>query len=237
MRKLLIVAGLTATFVLALVIGSNTVSAAPAVDEPVGMAVQRVEEGDGQLQREGPGPRQPGRVQLSPCARLAKHVLKECPCQGPDGEGWDGKDEYLACVNDVVDPLVAEHEELAECGEKIKARAADSPIGDPDFECPKIRHPRRLPRLRPVLRCARLAHAVIKACPCAGPTGEGWGENGHEKYVQCVKDRLAELVESGAKDRCAALIIKRAENSKIGEDGFECPTPKRLEPPEPRPEP
>ncbi len=87
---------------------------------------------------------------------------------------------------------------------------------------------RRIPRLRPIVRCARMIVAVRRACPCAGPDGEGWGEDGHAAYMECVKDKARELVEAGGPVACARLIVRRANRTKIGEPGFVCPGPGRL---------
>jgi len=96
--------------------------------------------------------------------------------------------------------------------------------------------PRRMPPwLRRALVCHRIAVEVHKACPCEGPDGEGWKD--HEEYVQCVKDKLEQIAENRDKvpERCMEAIGQRAEKSKIGTPGFECPKPRRLvEPPKHR---
>jgi hypothetical protein len=72
--------------------------------------------------------------------------------------------------------------------------------------------------------CASLAQEVKKACPCEGNDDDGWAD--HADYVDCVSDKLDELVddEDEAQLECATKIIERAEASEIGNDGFECPT-------------
>ena len=74
--------------------------------------------------------------------------------------------------------------------------------------------------------CARLAHAVKKACPCEGNDEDGW--ESHEEYVDCVSAKLDEIVddENERQVECATKIIERAEASEIGNEGYECPTRK-----------
>lgn len=90
---------------------------------------------------------------------------------------------------------------------------------------------RRLPRLRPILRCARIAHAVVKACPCTGPVDGEVPWPSQADYLGCVKGKLAEFGDK-VPERCANLILQRAEKSGIGLEGYECP-PKRPERPGP----
>jgi hypothetical protein len=194
---------------------------------------------------EGLGQRGDRPIRGNVCRALAARVAKECPCEGPDEAGWGGHEDYMECARRVVGEAVDAHEKLAECGEKLLERLDASEIGEPDFECPELRArpvpPKRLPRLVPIVRCARMIMAVHEACPCEGPDGDGWGEDGHEAFVECVKDKVKELVEAGGPEKCAKLIVARAEKSKIGEPGFECPQPREPrqpgEPGEPRPRP
>ncbi len=88
----------------------------------------------------------------------------------------------------------------------------------------EIDHGRRGRRGGEGSMCARLAHEVKKACPCEGNDDDGWTD--HAEYVDCVSDKLDELVDSEdeAQMECATKIVERAEASEIGNDGFECPT-------------
>jgi len=88
---------------------------------------------------------------------------------------------------------------------------------------------RRRPKLRRAK--ARLLHSLRKACPCNGPDGEGWGENGHQAFVDCVEAKLGEL--ENLPDELKAKILEKAQRSQVGEEGFECPErPERGERPE-----
>ena len=79
---------------------------------------------------------------------------------------------------------------------------------------------RRRPKLRRRVK-ARLLHSLRRACPCNGPDGEGWGENGHEAFVDCVEAKLAEM--DRLPDELEEKILERAENSEVGNEDFECP--------------
>ena len=88
--------------------------------------------------------------------------------------------------------------------------------------------------LRPSIRpnvCLRLSAAVHLACPCNGPQGAGWAD--HDAYVVCVSNTLDVLLantDNARLDECAARILERATASQVGEEGFECPTPRDLAP-------
>lgn len=94
---------------------------------------------------------------------------------------------------------------------------------------------RRLPRLRKIIQCQRIAVAVHRACPCEGVDGVAWKD--HEEFVDCVKDKLDLIAaeHENAPEACLARILDRAEKSRIGDPDFTCPERKsRPAPGEPR---
>lgn len=76
---------------------------------------------------------------------------------------------------------------------------------------------------RPAPECAAVMKAVHDACPCNGPDGNGWTD--HDAYVACASAAAAAAVAGGASQECADKAVERAQNSKIGTEGFECRKP------------
>lgn len=136
MRTLMTLTGTLALFALALAFGwAQTAAASPALD--TGDAIQdtapiELRADDGQTDH---------RRARRACQRLARAVHRACPCQGPDGpegEPWKNHGEFVSCVNQKINEVLAAHPDadLGTCATRLRERAAQSDVGKPGFECP-----------------------------------------------------------------------------------------------------
>jgi len=248
MKRIVWITGLLTLFGLAFLFGQGTQVSAQVADDGAVLTVEQSDEvitaedvtlDDVTLDDATAGLGRGRRLPVPMCLRAAGAVLHGCPCAGPLGEDgkpavdadgnrvpWENHGAYVACVTAKVNEL--KDKGLGEdCAAKLIARAGQSKVGETGFECPKLPAP-----VQSALISLRAMQAVAKACPCNGPDGNGWGEDGHTAYVACVTAKVGELVGKGMSQEVGDKIIKRAEESKIGTEGFQCPTPRMA--PEPR---
>lgn len=77
------------------------------------------------------------------CHELTHAVKEACPCNGPDGEGWEGHEAYVECVSQTLDAALGEEpsDEAMDCATKILERAEASEIGTEGYECPERKGP------------------------------------------------------------------------------------------------
>lgn len=156
-----------------------------------------------------------------PIERLMQSIMKDCPCNGPDGSGWTSHEAFVACVAAKVEVL--KDKRLPDAvADRIVARAEASKIGTEGFTCPT----RPVPG--DVKACLLGAKAVHKSCPCAGPVDQNRAWTNHAEFVTCVNTRVAELqADPGLAQICADRIVAAAEKSPIGTEGFTCPAERR----------
>jgi hypothetical protein len=156
---------------------------------------------------------------VRPIERLMQSIMKECPCNGPDGAGWADHAAFVTCVTAKVDALKAKGLPDAMAA-KIIAHAGASKIGTDGFTCPDK------PKPGDIKACLLGVKAVHEACPCDGPEGKGWAS--HQAFVDCVTAKVADLqAGSGLPELCAKRIVAGAEKSPVGNPGFTCPSEKR----------
>lgn len=141
MRTLVLTSLLTAMFVVGAAFGwADTASAAPAQDDDVALAQVAATLGvtadDLSILLDEGGEEVDGR--RHPRLRRARarilHALRTaCPCNGPDGEGWDDHAAFVECVSNQLDSMENLPDELKA---KLLAKAEASQVGEEGFECP-----------------------------------------------------------------------------------------------------
>ncbi len=211
MKQLLTLSALLALFGLALSFGYASPAAAQVdADDTYALFTAELDQLD--QGRRGPGQRGPDHRGL---ARLGA----ACPCNGPDGNGWESHEAFVQCVSDAAQAALDEGKITQEQYDKIVERASESEIGTPGHECPtrpdRPKRPERGERPRDL--------GLAEACPCNGPDGEGW--QNHGQFVQCVTDAAQALLDEGTiSQEQYGKIVARAAQSDIGKPGHECPT-------------
>ena len=144
MRSFKSIVGLGVMFAAAFAVAQvHPVAASPADDGSLTELAASAMAADGEVvvDQAGRGPRGRGPERAAAaCLRLAHVVKQACPCNGPDGAGYEnGHEGYVECVSQALDAALVgnENPRAAECATKILERATASEIGNPDFECPE----------------------------------------------------------------------------------------------------
>jgi len=183
MRSLKSIVGFGVVFAAAFAVAQvSPVAASPADDGSLAELAASATAADGGVVVDqagrGPGGRGPARAAAA-CLRLAHAVKKACPCNGPEGSGYEnGHEGYVECVSQALDAALAgnENPKAAECATKILERATASQIGEPGFVCPERKRcdapeaPEDPEALGDIVDHGRHPRRHPRPCPTAEPT-------------------------------------------------------------------